>query len=546
MDQGGDHVGATNVEHMPTMADSGGSEFYRRLTAVSAEHDQRYLAALLAQSVWLDEKMANERIERVLEAGASANSIVDDSSKRTALHVAAIQDRVGVCRTLLQFGANTGLKDTRGWTARKAAFYHGCESTRTFLTQVSGADEAGCSFSDESSDKAEDSSLGRKLLRETIGGDSEAVCATLSDIATTATDAEEKGDDLDFIDGRALLNFTDSAHRSPLCFAALSGRTDIVQALLGAGALVNFWITNDHITPLGLAVCRGHLEVVELLLATKEIRPSDRNACFLHAVFRHDLKCLQRLLESEPHPDRQNLIELAMFQACTVNFPEAVEALWSSGISINSSTWMVRGETPLMRAAAMGHHAAVEVLMRAGASLVGLCDPYGQRHGIVHRAVFGGNLEVLRLLLKQCPRRFLDDRDSHGAMPLHHACQRNQRMVVQALLEAGANKALLDKDGRSAAEVANQRGHSECARYVANFFPSLQHICVSFLSVFLPPPAEQSAASLPMPATLRQLFRRHFVVPWMAAHEETELLRRNSKPHVQHITRRKGSVINFF
>ena len=83
------------------------------------------------------------------------------------------------------------------------------------------------------------------LIQATLAGDATAVMSLLA--AGTGPDVVYR---------------TNTA----LTYAARDGHTDIAQALIEAGADVN-WIDGEGVTPLILAAFKGHVGIAELLLA---------------------------------------------------------------------------------------------------------------------------------------------------------------------------------------------------------------------------------------------------------------------------------------
>jgi hypothetical protein len=61
------------------------------------------------------------------------------------------------------------------------------------------------------------------------------------------------------------------------------------------------------------------------------------------------------------------------------------------------------------------------------------------------------------------PVQALEKKDDAGRTPLHEAAERGHAEIVEALLEAGANKKVKDSLGMTAGQMANARGHLKCA-----------------------------------------------------------------------------------
>jgi predicted aspartyl protease len=76
-------------------------------------------------------------------------------------------------------------------------------------------------------------------------------------------------------------------------------------------------------------------------------------------------------------------------------------------------------------------------------------------------AILKNQLGRAEILIKQ--RIDLNRQDQHGWTALMHATSKGHEGVVKALLEAGADPAIVNEDGRAALDLANMRGKREIA-----------------------------------------------------------------------------------
>ncbi|ELK14379.1 Espin-like protein [Pteropus alecto] len=81
----------------------------------------------------------------------------------------------------------------------------------------------------------------------------------------------------------------------------------------------------------------------------------------------------------------------------------------------------------------------------------------------LHFAARGGHTPILdRLLLMGAPVT----RDSWGGTPLHDAAENGQMECCQALVSHRVDHSLRDGDGNTAADLAEDHGHQDCAQYL--------------------------------------------------------------------------------
>ena len=182
---------------------------------------------------------------------------------------------------------------------------------------------------------------------------------------------------------------------TPLHQAAYSGRVDLAEMLLAAGAPTDVSARGDGGTPLVIALFWGHPVppaladrvglhpgnlrvaaglgltglIAELVAADGTLGPAagaHRGFYRPHSGFPH----------WEPSDDPQEVLDEALSWAARSNRPEAVRALVDRGADVEADVY--RG-TPLMWAAAFGRTDAVRALLEAGAA------PSGRRRSAARR-----------------------------------------------------------------------------------------------------------------------------------------------------------------
>ena len=207
--------------------------------------------------------------------------------------------------------------------------------------------------------------------------------------------------------GGLLLDLQDNNGASPLFAACQEGHTEVVRALLSAGAKIDLR-RSGGMAPLHVACGRGHTEVVRTMLPAraKVNLQTEEGASPLHV-------------------------------ACQGGYMEVVRALLSAGANV-------------------GAHPCIWHAIKATQKWHAPCYPGGPRHW--HK----GHTEVVRALLSEGAK--VDLLASDGGMPLHIACYCGHKGVVRALLSAGARADLCDTNGRTPLDLLPRTLRAEVER----------------------------------------------------------------------------------
>lgn len=212
------------------------------------------------------------------------------------------------------------------------------------------------------------------------------------------------------------VNPADATGTTALHWAVQSGDLGTVRKLLAAGA--NARATNRYgVTPLSLAAANGDAVAVQLLLDAG----ADPNTTGADG-------------------------ETALMTAARTGRVEAARALIVRGANVNAAeTWM--GETAVMWAAAEGHAPMVKLLAEAGAAL----DARAAAQEFA-KITFNGSTMVSTPL----PRG--------GMTAMLLAAREGSLPGVQALVEAGANMNVPDRDGTTPLMMAIINRHNDVAK----------------------------------------------------------------------------------
>jgi cytohesin len=143
----------------------------------------------------------------------------------------------------------------------------------------------------------------------------------------------------------------------------------------------------------------------------------------------------------------------------------AVSALLAAGANANSRD--NDGETPLHKAAPGNHTEVVLALLNAGAEK----EVKDKKGGTpLHKASMTGALETVVALLNAGTNKdaILDELT---LTPLQMAAITGKDKVVSVLLAAGANKEIRSKQGKTARDLAQAKGHTRVVRMLDGSMP---------------------------------------------------------------------------
>jgi uncharacterized protein len=266
-------------------------------------------------------------------------------------------------------------------------------------------------------------------------------------------DAASSGDTAKVIDllkqTPALANAKDPNEDLPLHLAASKGWTEIMAALLDAGADVNAKGHNDW-TPLHYAAKGGNIGGCRLLIQ----RGANREA------LNRDKKTPQQLASSFTAPVLRDFVPNPvgadeLFKAIEARDAEKAKAL----IAAHPDALKGKdesGRTPLLFAAATGQAEVVRLMLASGAA-VSVKD----RHNVTALgwAARTDSVETTRALIEAGAD--VNAQDDAGFSPLATALERHLTAQVVALLEHGPKLELAIKDGRTPLLLAVGYGYAD-------------------------------------------------------------------------------------
>jgi ankyrin repeat protein len=206
----------------------------------------------------------------------------------------------------------------------------------------------------------------------------------------------------------------------------------------------------DGTTPLHWAVRAGDLETAKLLVAAgANVSAANRYAVtpLSLAAANGDAAAVQMLLDAGADPNTTSADgETVLMTAARTGRVDAARPLIVRGANVNAAeTWM--GETAVMWAAAEGHAAMVKLLAEAGAAL----DARATAQEFA-KITFNGSTMVSTPL----PRG--------GMTAMLLAAREGSVTGVQALVEAGADMNVPDRDGTTPLVMAIINRHNDVAK----------------------------------------------------------------------------------
>ncbi|HWZ82379.1 MAG TPA: ankyrin repeat domain-containing protein [Terriglobales bacterium] len=150
--------------------------------------------------------------------------------------------------------------------------------------------------------------------------------------------------------------------------------------------------------------------------------------------------------------------ELDIFEGASLGRTKALESLLRDASAINA--YSKDGFTALHFACYFGQPEAARLLIENGARVDAVASNPTKVMPL-HSAASSRNLEAARLLLSHGAP--INARQQGGWVPLHAAAQNGDRDMVALFLEHKADVVLANDNGKTAAMVAREEGHTQVA-----------------------------------------------------------------------------------
>ncbi|XP_042853711.1 espin-like protein isoform X2 [Panthera tigris] len=222
---------------------------------------------------------------------------------------------------------------------------------------------------------------------------------------------------------------------------------------------------DSGVSPLHLAARFAHPVLVQWLLREGHAATLETLEGALplhHAAVSGDLTCLKLLAAAHGSGVNQQTRSGAspLYLACQEGHLHLAQFLVKDcGADVHLRA--LDGMSVLHAAAARGHYSLVVWLVTF--TDIGLAARDNEGATALHFAARGGHTPILdRLLLMGAPVMT----DSWGGTPLHDAAENGQLECCQTLVSHHVDPSLRDKDGCTAADLADYHGHRDCARFL--------------------------------------------------------------------------------
>jgi len=212
------------------------------------------------------------------------------------------------------------------------------------------------------------------------------------------------------------------------------------------------------------AIKGGRIDEVKELIAAdpslKQARDPNGASAILVAAYNMKSDVVNALIELGAPVD--------LFEASVLGKVDRIQEILK-GNPGRVSEYAPDGFTPVALAAFFGQPAAARALIAAGAD-VNAAAKNPLKVQALHAAVAGRNLEIVKAILEAGGNP--NAQQQAGFRPLHEAGSNANRALAELLIAHGADPTLTGDDGKSAIDLAREKGHAEFADWLATQRPA--------------------------------------------------------------------------
>ena len=270
------------------------------------------------------------------------------------------------------------------------------------------------------------------------------------------------------------LEVEDGSGSTPLNLSMTYGRSEMMEMLLVAGANPSH-LNRGTSTLWHIAASSPSPEVLNKLfqkgkIVELEVRNTFGYTPLMCAIANSRKENLETLLAKDSKLDaKDNMANGVLHLAAMTGRFEILKILIHKGISkLNDLNG--QGQTPLLLAAANGHHTLVSILLEAGGD-PHVKDENGQ--SLVHHVALNGQTGILTRLKSENVAFDLEDRNNLGRTPLLCAAEKGHALMVSFLLDEGANIHAVGTDGFGLLHVIAYYGSASVMCNIFHFIESL-------------------------------------------------------------------------
>ena len=199
-----------------------------------------------------------------------------------------------------------------------------------------------------------------------------------------------------------------------------------------------------------------------LIENASDLTAEDKGAFLADAIRLQDESLFRHLIDHGAALDTPNALgRTQLIESCAQGDFEKTKFFVERKASLTVSD--SHAVTPLLAACRSGSAPIVRLLLKHGASLRAVDD---EKHGAFLNAAMKGHPDVCMALAEHgCDVNVTDP--ATGFTALHHAATNGDLALAKALISLGAKRSLKDLDGRTARDLAEERGATEIFHLLA-------------------------------------------------------------------------------